>query len=185
MSEMPNQQEESKINTNRRAFKRKLRLSFILLFILVTIVVGVLAANISKFDKLAAQVICTVDGKEIYPIEEFVCSNENGMYADGILMFGATHLDYVSDMPTVAPKDTFMIAVKPTSLFTKYTYSIRIFDQKNAVVYTGNTLHINDLQEMAPAAYYLAIDVELTRGDEYKHLAFFAIIDMAPNEVVG
>ena len=98
MSEMPNQQEESKINTNRRAFKRKLRLSFILLFILVTIVVGVLAANISKFDKLAAQVICTVDGKEIYPIEEFVCSNENGMYADGILMFGATHLDYVSDM---------------------------------------------------------------------------------------
>ena len=91
----------------------------------------------------------------------------------------------VTAMPTVAPKDTFMIAVKPTSLFTKYTYSIRIFDQKNAVVYTGNTLHINDLQEMAPAAYYLAIDVELTRGDEYKHLAFFAIIDMAPNEVVG
>lgn len=177
MSEMPKQQEESQINTKRRDFKSKVRLSLVLLCILVTIMMVALA-NISSFDKLAAQAICTVDGKAIFPIEEFVCSNENGIYADGILMFGATHLDYVSDMPVVSPKDEFMIAVRPTSFFTACTYSIRLFDQRNDVVYNGDMLNLNDLREMAPAEYYLVIDVQLTRGDEYKQLAFFALIDM-------
>lgn len=177
MSEMPKQQEESQINTKRRDFKSKVRLSLVLLCILVTIIVVALVANISYSDELAAQAICAVDGEAIFPIEEFVCSNENGIYADGILMFGATHLDYVYDMPVVAPKNKFMIAIKPTSLFTACTYSIRLFDQRNDVVYTGDMLNLNDLREMAPAEYYLVIDVQLTRGDEYKHLAYFALID--------
>ena len=185
MSEMPKQQTESQINTKRRGFKSKGKLSLVLLCILVTIIVVALFAYISKLDELAAQAICSVDGKAISLIEEFVCSNENGIYADGILMFGATHLDYASDMPVIIPKDKFEITVKPTSLFTACTYSIRLFDQKNAVVYTGDTLDLNDLREMAPAEYYLAINVQLTRGNEYKVVDFFALIDMESKVDVG
>lgn len=100
-------------------------------------------------DELAVQVICTSDGTAIYPLEEFVCSNEGGVLADGILMFGATHLDFLSEMPVIAPKHEFTVAVKPVMVYRMQLY-INVNQSKQCrCIQTEISLIFGNLQELA------------------------------------
>lgn len=55
----------------------------------------------------------------------------------------------------------------------------------NVAVYNGDKLDLGDLQGLAPATYYLVMKVNFTRGDTYKSVAFFALIDMSSGDTAG
>ena len=185
MNDVSLHQIEPDTKPKNRTRKNKFVLSLLVLFACIIIFMLARAVHARYNDELAVQVICTSDGTAICPLEKFVCSNEGGILADGILMFGATHLDFLSEMPVITPKHEFTVAVKPSSLFTECNYTVMLINQNNVVVYNGDRLDLSDLQELAPATYYLVIQVSLTRGDTYKSVAFFALIDISSGVAAG
>lgn len=185
MNDVSSHQIEPSTEPKNRSRTTKLGLSLLVIFACIIVFMLARAVYARYNDKLAVQVICTSDGIAIYPLEELVCSNEGGVLADGILMFGATHLDLLSEMPIIAPEHEFTVTVTPSSWFTECNYTFMLFNQNNVVVYNGDRLDLGDLQELAPATYYLVKKVSLTRGDTYKSLAFFALVDMSSGDTAG
>ena len=185
MNDVSSHQIEPDTVPKNRARTNKLVLSLLVIFACIIIFMLARAVYARYNDKLAVQVICTSDGTAICPLERFVCSNEGGILADGILMFGATQLDFLSEMPVIAPKHELTVTVKPSSWFTECNYSFMLINQNNVVVYNGDRLDFSDLKELPPATYYLVIKVSLTRGDTYKSVAFFALIDISSGVAAG
>ena len=163
----------------------KLLLSLLLIFACIIIFMLARAVYARYYDKLAVQVKCISDGTAINPLEKFVCSNEGGILADGILMFGATHLDFLSEMPVIVPKHELTVTVKPSSWFTECNYTFMLINQNNVAVYNGDRLDLGVLQGLPPATYYLVMKVSLTRGDTYKSVALFALVDMSSGDTVS
>lgn len=185
MNDVSSNQIEPETKPNFRNRKTRFLLILLVIFSIIIILMLTRAVYTGDYDKLGVQVICTSDGTAIYPHEEFVCSNEGGIMADGILLFGATHLDFISEMPIISPKHEFNVTVKPSSWFTECNYTFILINQNNVVVYRDDKLALSNLRELAPATYYLVIQVNLTRGKTYKSVAFFAVIDISHGITAG